>query len=107
MALVAFLEEAAASLAGCSILFDMASNNSLAAITRGDSNTAAIDGPVARVWGITQRFHIRAWFSRAPSEINPAEWAIPLSDAAVPDASRCAQGANPAAQEARHQAFVT
>ena len=73
LALVAFLEESAVNLAGCSIWFYMDSNNSLSAMTRGDSNTAVIAVLVSRAWELIQRFQIRAWFSRVPSKLNPAD----------------------------------
>ena len=73
LALVAFLEESAACFAGHSIWFYMDSNNSLSAMTRGDSNTAIIAVPVGRAWCLIQRFHIRAWFSMVPSKLNPAD----------------------------------
>ena len=37
----------------------------------GDSNTAANASLMARAWELIQRFRIRAWFSRVPSELNP------------------------------------
>ena len=73
LALVAFLEESAASLTGCAIWFYMDSNNSPSAMTRGDSNTAVIAVWVSRAWELIQRHHIRAWFSRVPSKLNPAD----------------------------------
>ena len=82
IALVAFLEEPAASLVGFPIWFYMDSSNSLAAITRGGSNTAAIAVPAARVWELARRFHIRAWFARVPSDLNPA--ALPSRDRHLP-----------------------
>ena len=73
MALVAFLEESDAALAVCCIWIYMGSNNSLSAMTRGDSNTAAIAVLVSRAWGLIRRRQIRDWFSRIPSELNPAD----------------------------------
>ena len=62
LALVAFLEDEADGLAGCLIWFYMGSNNSLSAVTRGDSNTAAIAYLVSRAWELIHRFQIKAWF---------------------------------------------
>ena len=73
LALVAFLEESAASLTGGSIWFYMDSNNSLSAMTRGDSNTAVIAVLVGRSCELIQRFQIRAWFPRVPSKLNTAD----------------------------------
>ena len=72
LALVAFLEESDASLAGCSIWIYMGRNNSLSAMTRCDSNKAAISVLVARACELIRRHHILAWFSRVPSKLNPA-----------------------------------
>ena len=74
LALVAFLQDAAHELAGCSIWCYMDSNNSLAAMPRGGSNTAVIAGLVARAWELIHRYHIRAWFSRVPSKLNQADF---------------------------------
>ena len=73
LALVEFFEESAARITGGSIWFYMDSNNSLSAITRGDSNTAVIAVMVGRSWRLIQRFQIRAWFSRVPTKLNPAD----------------------------------
>ena len=73
LALVAFLEETAAAMEGSYIWFYMDSNNSLSAMTRGDSNTDVIATLVSRAWELIQRHHIRARFSRVPSELNPAD----------------------------------
>ena len=70
LALVAFLEDEADGLAGCLIWFYMGSNNSLSAVTRGDSNTAAIAYLVSRAWELIHRFQIKARFSRVPSRLN-------------------------------------
>ena len=53
--LVAFLEDEAPGLAGCSIWFYMGRNNSLSAMTRGNSNTAVIAVLVARAWELIHR----------------------------------------------------
>ena len=60
-------------MAGCSIWIYMDSNNSLAAITRGAPNTAVIAIRVDRAWELIQRRGARAWFSRVPSKLNPAD----------------------------------
>ena len=73
LALVDFLEDEADGLDGCSIWFYMGSNNSLSAMTRGDSNTASIAILVSRDSESIQRFQINAWFSRVPSKLNPAD----------------------------------
>ena len=73
MALVAYQDDEAAEMAGCSLWSYMDSNNSLAAMTRGDSNTAAIAVLVGRAWELIRRVHIRTWFSRAPSKLSPAD----------------------------------
>ena len=73
LAMVAFLEDEASELAGCSLWIYMGNNNSLSAMTRGDSNTDAIAVLVARAWELIQRPDIRAWFSRVPPKLNPAD----------------------------------
>ena len=73
MVLVAFLEYEAAEIAGFTRRFYMDSNNSLSAMTRGDSNTAAIVFLVARDWELIHRFHIRDWFPRVPPKLIPAD----------------------------------
>ena len=73
LTLVAFLQDEAAGLAGCSIWVYMDGNNSLSAMTRGDSNMASIASLVARAWELIQRHHLRAWCSRVPLKLNPAD----------------------------------
>ena len=51
-------------------------------MTRGDSNKAAIAVLVARARELIQRRAIIAWFSRAPSELNPAD--LPTRDRKLP-----------------------
>ena len=70
---VAFLGDAAVNLAGRSIWFCMDSNNSLSATTRGDPNTATVAALISRAWELIRRCHIRAWFSRVRSKLNPAD----------------------------------
>ena len=72
-AYVAFLEDEAVGLAACSILFYMGVDNSQSAMTRGDSNTAAISDSVARAVELIQRYHIMDCFSMVPSKLNPAD----------------------------------
>ena len=55
-----------------SIWIYMDDDNCLSALTRGDSNTEAIAVLAGRIWASLQRYHISAWFSRVPSNQNPA-----------------------------------
>ena len=73
LALVLLFEDHAPFLAGqcCWIYLD--SNNSLAALVRGDSNTDIIAVLVARFWQLVQSRNICVWFSRVRSKINPAD----------------------------------
>ena len=71
--LVAFLEERGPLLEGFSIWLHMDSDNSLAAMPRGYSNTALVAVLVSRDWEIIRRFPIRIGFSRVPPEENPAD----------------------------------
>ena len=73
LALVAFFEDWAPRLAGSCIWVYLDSNNCLAAIVRGDSDTAVIAILVARFWKIVQRHNICVWFSRVNTKLNPAD----------------------------------
>ena len=73
LALVAFFEDWAPRLSGSCIWVYLDSNNCLAALVRGDSNTAVIAVLVARFWKIVQRHNICVWFSRVNSKLNPAD----------------------------------
>ena len=82
LSLLAFLEERGPFLAGCSLWIYMGNNNALSAMTRGDSDRDAISVLVARAWELIQRLAILAWFSRAPSKLNPAD--LPTRDRKLP-----------------------
>lgn len=65
IALVPYLEEQGPALAGCSLWIYMGSNIALAAMTRGDSNTAAIAALVARLVSHPALSAARVFFPRA------------------------------------------
>ena len=69
---MAFSEDYAPLLRGCSCWCYLGNNNFLAALVRGDSNTEVIAVLVDRFWKLVQRYDIRVWFSRVRSKLNPA-----------------------------------
>ena len=73
LAIVLFFEDHAPFLRGkcCWVYLD--SNNSLAALVSGDSNTDVIAVLVARFWQLVQARDICVWFSRVRSKINPSD----------------------------------
>ena len=82
LALVSFFEDQAPRLRGSCCWVYLDSNNCLAALTRGDSNTDVIAVLVARFWRTVQRFDICVWFSRVRSKVNPAD--LPTRDKQLP-----------------------
>ena len=73
LALAPCMEDWAPFLLGNSCWVYLDSNNCLAALARGDSNTDAIAVLVARFWRLVKLRNICIWFSRVRSEINPAD----------------------------------
>ena len=67
LALTAFSEHHAPSLAGRSVWIYMDSNNFLSAVARGDSNIEEIAILGGRLWAAIQRYRICAWFSTVHS----------------------------------------
>ena len=73
LAIVLFMEDWVPFLQGRSCWIYLDNNNCLAVLVRGDSDTDAIAALVARFWHLAQLRNICVWFSRARSNINPAD----------------------------------
>ena len=73
MALVLFVENWAPFLRGSTCWVYLDSNNSLAALVGGGSNTEVIAISAVCFWHLVQTYDICPWLSRVRSEINPSD----------------------------------